>query len=70
MKLYVVEGGMYSDQYVASIHSSAELAMAHYPDEEWTHVPADYWSESWHNSKDFSRYFSIEIFELDPPNAD
>jgi len=69
MKIYVVEHGMYSDHYTASTHSSPELAMAHYPNEEWIHVAVTkHWPESWHNTKDFSAFFSIEEFELDPSN--
>ncbi len=63
MKVWVVISGMYSDQYVVAVFSTAEIAMAAYPSETWKH--STNWGERWTNTKDFSHYIEINSFILD-----
>jgi len=62
VKVYMVERGCYSDRHVASVHSSVEKAMAHYPGETWR--PLEY-CEGWQNTKDWGDLLEISVFELD-----
>jgi len=62
VKVYIVERGCYSDRHVASVHSSVERAIAHYPGETWRPFVD---CSGWQNTKDWGDLLEINVFELD-----
>lgn len=60
MKVYVVIKGLYSDQFISSVHSSAERAKESYPGERWIE---DKWGIR--NDKDFGDALEIKEIEVD-----
>ncbi len=63
MKVWIVIRGMYSDQNVDAVFSTAEKAMAAYPGETWEYGTK--WGERWTNTKDLSEFIGIWSFVLD-----
>lgn len=64
-KVWVVINGMYSDQDVDAVFSTAEKAMAAYPEETWEYRVDKYWGEEWTNTKDLGGFIAIRSFTLD-----
>ncbi len=63
-KVWVVISGMYSDQCVDAIFSTAEKAMATYPEETWEYRVDKFWGEEWTNTEDFGDFIAIRPFIL------